>query len=98
MLTNATALTSENESDVIAANQQIMTNSGIPTQNGKTTNWCEIKQAYNQNFYYIIKPDAEGWTPEGGEKVSQAQMMENVANVTEQPFDTDWWPPINPQE
>lgn len=96
MITNQTALISENEQDVIDANLQIMSNSGIPTENGKTTNWCDVKQAYEQSFYYIIKPPIDGWTPDDGENVSQETMMQGVTNVTEELFNTDWNPPLSP--
>ena len=93
MLTNSTALISETQLDVVLANAQIMQNAGIPTEDGKTTNWCEVKQAYQQSFFYIIKPEIDGWNG-----ISQETMMQDVVGVTEEFFNTDWNLPISPPE
>lgn len=84
-------LVSTNEQDVINANNQIGSNCGLPTQ--YTSQWDRVLKAYDQDFWFIIKPPVQGWN-----EFSQAQMMQGVTNVTEEESQPDWWPPVVPPE
>lgn len=84
-------LTSTNQADIIAANAQIEINSGIPTPDGKTTKWSTPKKAYQQDFWFIKMPPPEGWNG-----ISQKEMMQNVVDVVQIAFNSNWYPPIVP--
>jgi hypothetical protein len=75
--------------DVVAANQKIELNSGIPNED--TACWDVPKEAYNQNFWFIEKPLVTGWND-----LTQEQMMQDVVNVTEVEFDSSWLQPATP--
>ena len=81
-------LASLNQADVIEADLQIQQNAGIPTPDGKTTNWDIPKKAFNHNFWFIVMPPENGWNG-----ISQEQMMQNVVNVTQEMCDASWFPP-----
>lgn len=79
------------QADVAAANAQIESNSGIPTPDGKTLYWDVPKQAYQQNFWFIIAPPVQGWNG-----YTQSQMMDKVGNVGLEMSEPNWWPQIIP--
>lgn len=83
------------EENIIIANAQINNNCGLPFRN--TERWAEPTQAYEQNFWFIPMPPAQGWTREDGTYFSQEEMILNVVNVTIEESNPSWWPPINPQ-
>lgn len=85
------ALTSPNESDVIDANARIEQNAGIPTPDGRTPHWCDIRKALGHDFYFIYKPKADGWNGH-----TQEEMMQGVVNVDTQVFDPSWIRPPAP--
>jgi hypothetical protein len=82
------ALTSVNQADVVAANAQIQSNSGIPTPDGKTVRWdIPRKPLTGDNFWFIAMPPAKGWN-----QYTQEQMMQGVVNVTQTPYQPSWDP------
>lgn len=72
-------LMSENREAVVAAEQQIRLNAGIPDGKG-TEKWSDIYE--NSGLFYIIAPQNEGWNG-----ISKAQLLNNVLNVVEGDID-----------
>jgi hypothetical protein len=80
------------EENIALANYQIGQNLGLPFRG--TMRWADPLQAYQQNFWFILMPPAEGWTREDGTYFTQQQMIENVQNVSIEEGQSSWFPPI----
>ena len=80
------------EEQVSVAVEQINSNCGFP--DGYTETWDTPRQAYEQDFWFIIMPPAEGYK-EPTRSFTQEQMIAGVTNVQEQESQPDWWPPID---
>ena len=78
------------ENDVVTANAQIQQNAGIPYEG--TTEWSTPTQAYQQNFWFIPMPIPDAiYNGHTG-----VELMQNVINVTQEPYDPNWLPPAPP--
>lgn len=83
------------EEDVSAAVEQINSNCGFP--DGYCETWGNPRQAYQQDFWFVLMPPPEGYV-EPSRSFSQEEMIENVVNVDQEQSSPDWWPLVPPGE
>jgi hypothetical protein len=79
------------EENIIIANNQIGQNLGLPFRG--TLRWADPLKAYQQDFWFILMPDSDGWTREDGTHFTQEQMIDGVTNVNIEESDPNWFPP-----
>lgn len=79
------------EEDLLKIDAVISEVCGFPNLQG-TLRWATPQKVYNQDFYFLPKPSAEGYNL--GE-FSHAQMVANIdmTNVTELEWNKDWFQP-----
>lgn len=83
--------TSSDQQKIEALEKKISDNCGIPNTVG-TLRWAKIEKAFDQDLWFIPKPDAAGWTSANFESFSQEEMLAGVdlAGITEQEFNPNW--------
>ena len=86
--------TSSDEKAVLTALAQINSNCGWP--NATVSSWDIVRQAYEQQLYYISMPPENGYTYQNGVNIPQSVMINNVTGVTIGPSNSSWWPPFPP--
>lgn len=79
-----------NEQDVSDAVSQINMNCSWP--DAYTETWDNVRQAYEQDIWFIANPSPDGYIG-GGKVFTYDQMMAKVINVTPSDGDSSWFPP-----
>lgn len=86
--------TQEQIDDALA---QINTNCGFPDGEGTDT-WAIPESSYSDHDFWFIPMPPENGYKNSKINFTQAEMILGVINVDINPYNSNWFPPINPPQ